>query len=156
MPVQGRYTAKEVLAFYRSLNLISVKQPKDNARGWNQKSANTGKCHSEHERLVNADVILCSVYAQGRCAEALKLCHFFAAGFRSRIMSKRRFARLMLAQGNHFVILSARKTDVVWTSHSDQLLYATLIALLGCDANACVAGRCPRPDMPVLLDIGRP
>ena len=65
------------------------------------------------------------------------------------------FARLMLAQGIYFVILSARKIDVVWTSHSDQLLYATLIALLRCDANACLAGRCPRPDMLALCDTGR-
>ena len=40
--VPGKYTAAQVHAFYRSLNIIIVKQPKEKARSWNQKRHKRG------------------------------------------------------------------------------------------------------------------
>ena len=35
MQVHGKYTAAQIYAFYRSLNTIVVKQPKEHAKVWN-------------------------------------------------------------------------------------------------------------------------
>ena len=35
MQVHGKYTAAQAHAFYRSLNTIIVKQPKEDAQSWN-------------------------------------------------------------------------------------------------------------------------
>ena len=41
--VLGKYTAKEIEAFYRTLQIVIVKRPKNNQEAWNDKKKTVRK-----------------------------------------------------------------------------------------------------------------